>query len=136
MSPKYLDHFLAVGRASCRDTDHFGRFAKVRRPHDRRRYDRELFHVIAAEIVEAVYRAARDTKRLPRTNLDGCPVNRPGKDAFDTIDNLLVSVVFVGRGGQHLPDWDAKLKHGCTAEGIFTGNEEADTYWTNLDGFF
>src|SRR5215472_1443545 len=136
MSPKYIHHLLAVWRTSSGGADYFRGFAEVRGPHDRRRNDGELFHVLAAEIVEAVYRAARDTKRLPGTNLDGCAVNRPCKDALDTIDNLLVSVVLVCRGGQLLPDWYAKLKYGCATVRMFTRNEEPDTEPTNLDGFF
>jgi hypothetical protein len=36
-------------------------------------------------------------KRMPGTNLDGRTVNRPGKDALDTVEDLLVDIILVGR---------------------------------------
>jgi len=46
---------------------YFGGLAEVRGPHDRRRYDGELFHILVAKIVEAVHRASGDAQRLPGT---------------------------------------------------------------------
>ena len=84
----------------------FGGLAEVRGPHDRRRYDGELFHILVAKIVEAVHRASGDAQRLPGTNRDGRAVNRPGKDAVDAIEDFLAGVVLMGRHCQLLPDRD------------------------------
>ena len=85
---------------------YFGGLAEVRGPHDRRRYDGELFHILVAEIIEAVHRASGDAQRLPGTNLDGRAVNRPGKDAVDAIEDFLAGIVLMGRHCQLLPDRD------------------------------
>src|SRR5450756_242966 len=85
MTAEDVHHFRAIGRAAGGSVDYFGGLAEVRGPHDRRGYDGELFHVLVAKIVEAVHRAPGDAQRLPGTNLDGRAVNRPGKDALDTI---------------------------------------------------
>src|SRR5438067_1145533 len=75
------------------DTE-LGRFvAEVCGAHYRGRYDGELFHILGAEIIEAVHRASRDAQRLPGTNLDGRALNRPGKDALNTVEYLLVLIV-------------------------------------------
>lgn len=39
-----------------------------------------------------MHRAPRDAQRLSGTNLDGSAVNRPGKDALDTLEDFLVSL--------------------------------------------
>src|SRR5512139_1459943 len=86
MTPEDLHHLRAVGRATTGGgVDYFGGFAEVRGAHYRRGYDGELFHILSAEVVETVHRAPGDAQRLPRTNLDGSAVNRPGKDALDTV---------------------------------------------------
>jgi hypothetical protein len=97
MPPEDIHHLRTVGRAALGSTDYFGSFAEVSRTHYRGGYDDELFYIFAAEVIEAVNRASADTDRLPRANLDGCAVNRPGKDTLDTVDDLLVSVIPVGR---------------------------------------
>lgn len=136
MSPKYIHHLLAVRWTAPGGADYFGGFAEISRPHDRRRYEGELLRVLAAEIIEAVYGAARNAKRLSWPNLDGRAVNRPCEDAFDTIDNLLVSVILVGRRSQLLPNWDAKLKNGRAPLRISACNKKPDAYRANADGFF
>src|SRR5439155_18827767 len=50
-----------------------------------------------------VHRASGDTQCLPRTNLDRRAINRPGQDALDTVDNLLIGIVLVGRGANFCP---------------------------------
>jgi hypothetical protein len=79
MTPEDVRHLRTVGRAAGGGTDYFGSFAEVRRTHDRRSYDRQLCHILAAEVIEAVHRASGDAQRLPGTNLNGGAVNRPGK---------------------------------------------------------
>jgi len=111
MTPEDLHHLRAVRRAAGGGTDYFGSFAEVRGAHYRRGYDGELFHILAAEVIEAVHRASGDTQRLPGTNLDGRAVNRPGEDALDAVEDLLVGVVLVGRRRQLLPDGDENLEH-------------------------
>jgi len=49
-----------------------------------------LFHILLAKITEAVHGASGDAQGLTGTNLDGRAVNRPGKDALDTVEDLLV----------------------------------------------
>ncbi len=103
MTAEDVHHLRGVGRAAGGGTDYFGSFAEVRRTHYGRGYDGELFHILAAEVIEAVYRAAGDAQRLPGTNLDGRAVNRPGKDVPDTVENLLVSVVLVAGAASFCP---------------------------------
>src|SRR5512139_3050000 len=111
MTPEDVHHLRAVGRAAAGGTDYFGSFAEVRGAHYRRGYDGELFHILAAEVVEAVYRTSGNAQRLPGTNLDGRAVDRPGQDALDAVEDLLVGVVLVGRRRQLLPNGDENRKH-------------------------
>src|SRR5215471_5977999 len=134
MTAEDVHHFRAIRWATGGSVDYFGGLAEVCGPHDRRGYDGELFHILVAEIVEAVHRASGDAQRLPGTNLDERAVNRPGKDALDTIDDLLVGIVLVGRRCQLLSDGDENLKHRHAAVGIIAREEEPDPQWTNLDG--
>jgi hypothetical protein len=97
MTAEDVYHFRAIGRASGGIGDYFSGFSEVRGAHYRRGYDGELFHILVAEIIEAVHRASGDAQRLPGTNLNGRAVNRPGKDALNTVEDLLVGVVLVGR---------------------------------------
>ena len=103
MTPEDLRHLRAVGRPANRSTNGFSRLAEIRRTHDRRADDTELFHILAAEVVEAVHRAPGDAQRLPGANLDGRAVNRPGQNTLNAIQDLLVGVVFVGWCRQLLP---------------------------------
>ena len=48
----------------------------------------------------------------------GVPVNRPGKDALDAVEDLLVSIVLVVRRRQLLPDRDENLEHRDGSAGI------------------
>ena len=54
MPPEDLRHPRPVGRAATGGADYLGGLAKVRGAHNRRAYDGELFHILAAEVVEAV----------------------------------------------------------------------------------
>ena len=111
MTAEDVRHFRAIGRATASGVYDFGSFSEVRGAHYRRGYDGELFHMLAAEIIEAVHRATGNAQRLSRTNLDGRSVNRPGKDALDTVEDLLVGIVLVGRRRQLLPNRDENLEH-------------------------
>jgi hypothetical protein len=104
MTAEDVHHFFAIRRAAGSVIDYHSCFTEVRGAHYRRGYDGELFHILAAEIIEAVHRASWNAQRLSGANLDGRAVNRPGKDAFDTIKDLLVGIVLVGRRRQLLPD--------------------------------
>lgn len=53
-------HLRAVGRAATSGSDDFGRLAEVCRAHYRRRYDGELFDILATEVIEAMYRPSGD----------------------------------------------------------------------------
>src|SRR6266852_328018 len=90
MTAKDVHHSRAIGRAAASCVDYFGGLAEVRGPHNRRGYDGELFDILVSEIIEAVHRASRDAQRLPGTHLNGRAVNRPGKDALNTVVDLLV----------------------------------------------
>ena len=124
MTPDDVSHLRAVGWAAGSRTDHFGSLAKVRGAHYRGRYDDKLFHILATEVIEAMHRASRDTQGLTGTNLDGHAINRPREDARDTVKDLLVGVVLVGRCRQLLPDGDEKLEHRHAAFGIIAREEE------------
>src|SRR5262249_44577934 len=126
VSTKYIYHLLAVRRTSCGGVDYLGSLSEICWTHDRWGYDGELFHILGTEIIEAVHRAAWDTQRLPRTNLDGPAVNRPGKHTLDAIENLLIGVILVGRGGQLLAHWHANLEHRRAPVRILARNEKAD----------
>src|SRR5947208_16846192 len=126
MTPEDVHHFPAIGWAAGGGVDYFGGFSEVRGAHYRRGYDGELFHILVAEIIEAVHRASGDAQRLPGTNLDGRAVNRPGKDALDTVEDLLVGIVLVRWRRQLLPDRDENLEDGDASTGIIAGEEESD----------
>jgi hypothetical protein len=106
-----LHHLGTVGRTAGGGTNYFGRFAEVGRAHYRRGYDGELLRVLAAEAVKTVHRASGDAQRLSGTDLDWLAVNRPGKDAGDTVQHLLVCVVLVRRRRQLLPGGDEYFKY-------------------------
>src|SRR3954468_15753245 len=126
MTAEDINHFRAIGRAAAGGGDYFGGFSEVFGAHYCRGYDGELFHILVAEIIEAVHRASGDAQRLPGTNLDGRAVNRPGKDALNTIEDLLEDIVLVGRRCQLLPDWHENLEHRDASTGIIAGEEESD----------
>ena len=126
MTPKDLRHLRAVKGAASGGTEYFGSFADVRGAHYCRGYDGELFHILAAEVIEAVHGAAGNAQRLAGTNLDGRSVNRPGQDALDPVEDLLVGVVLVGRRRQLLPYGDENLEHRHAAVGIIACDEEPD----------
>ena len=69
MTAEDVHHFRAIRRTASGGADYFGGLAEVRRPHDRRGYDGELFHILVAEIIEAVHRSSGDAQRLPGTNI-------------------------------------------------------------------
>ena len=126
MPPEDVHHFRAVGRAPADGTDYLGSFAEVRGAHYRRGYDGELLHILAAKVIETVHHASGDTQRLAGTNLDGRAVNRPGKNALDTVEDLLVGIVLVGRRRQLLSNGDENLEYGHAAVGIIAREEEPD----------
>src|SRR5215472_16956766 len=136
MTAEDLHHFRAIRWATGGSVDYFGGLAEVCGPHDRRGYDGELFHILVAEIVEAVHRASGDAQCLPGTNLDGRAVNRPGKDALDSVEDFLIGIVLVGRRRQLLPDRHENLEDRDASAGIITGDEESDLERTNLDCLF
>jgi len=126
MTAEDINHFRAIGRAAAGGVYYFGSFSEVRGAHYRRGYDGELLRILVAEIIEAVHRASGDAQRLPGTNLDGRAVNRPGKDALNTVEYLLVGIVLVGRRRKLLPDRDENLEHRDASTGIIAGEEESD----------
>jgi len=111
MTAEDVHHLRTVGRTAGGGSDHFSSFAEICRPHYRWGYEGELFHILAAEVMEAVHCASGYAQRLPGANCDGRPLNRPGKDALDTVEDFLVGVILVGRRRQLLPDRDENLEH-------------------------
>jgi len=111
MTPEDIYHLHRVGRAALGSTDYFGSFTEVRGAHYRWGYDDKLFYILATEIIETVNRTSGDTQRLTWTHLDRRAVNRPGKDTLDTIEDLLVGVILVGRRHQLLTCGDEKFEH-------------------------
>ena len=79
MAAEDLGHLRAVRRTASCSRDYFGGFPKVRWAHDRRGYDRELFRILVAKIIEAVQCTSGDAQRLPGSYLDGRAVNRPSR---------------------------------------------------------
>jgi len=73
-----------------------------------------------------VHRASGDAQRLPGTNLDGCAVNRPGKDSLDAVEDLFVGVVLVSRSRQLLASGDKNLEHRHAASRIISRKEKPD----------
>jgi hypothetical protein len=111
MTAEDLRHFLAIGRVAGGSVNDFGGLAEVRGSHDRRGYDGELFHILVAEIVEAVHRTSGDAQGLSGTDLDGRAIDGPSKDAPESIENFLVGIIIVGRRCQLLPDRNENLKY-------------------------
>jgi hypothetical protein len=82
VSPKDINHLLAVWRTSCGGAAYFCRFSEIRWSHNRWRYNGELFDILVTEIIEAVHRASRDTpnQALAKVEIEqrqergtGCP---------------------------------------------------------------
>jgi hypothetical protein len=111
MTAEDVHHSRAIGRAAGGGGDDFGGFSEVCGTHYRGRDDGELFHIFVAEIIEAVHHASGNAQRLPGTNLDGRAVNRLGKHTLDTVEDLLIGIVLVGRRRQLLPNRDENLEH-------------------------
>jgi hypothetical protein len=65
MTAEDVHHLLTVGRAAGGGSDHFSSFAEICRAHYRWGYEGELFHILAAEVIEAVHCASGYAKRLP-----------------------------------------------------------------------
>jgi hypothetical protein len=60
MTLEDIHHLRTVDRAAGCGNDYFGSLAEVRRSHDGRAYDSQLFHILAAEIVEPMHCATRN----------------------------------------------------------------------------
>ena len=94
---------------SRRVQDH-GHLAEVRRAEDAGRDDRQRSRVGVERVRELVHGAARDHEHVAGPDLDLPAVDRPGEDALQAVDRLLVAVVAVGgreiRGGR-----DIELEH-------------------------
>jgi hypothetical protein len=72
MTPEDIHHLCAVGGiAGC--TDYFGSFAEVCGAHYRRGYDGQLFHILAAEVIEAVHGASGMHNACPGPTSMGAP---------------------------------------------------------------
>jgi hypothetical protein len=81
-----------------------------------------------------VHGAAGDAQRLPGADRDGCAVDRPGEDALDAVEDLLVGVVLVGRRRQLLSAGDANLEDRRVVVGIIAREEEPDPQRADRDG--
>lgn len=90
VAPHDLRHPRSIRRASARRVDDLGRLTEERRTDRGWRYQTERFRVLLAGVVEPVHGAARDTERLPRSDVDGHPVDGPGQDGGDAVDRLFV----------------------------------------------
>jgi len=65
MTAEDVHHLCTVGRAAGGSNDHFSSFAEICRAHYRWGYEGELFHIRAAEVIEAVHCASGYAQRLP-----------------------------------------------------------------------
>ena len=65
MTAEDVHHLCTVGRAAGGGNDHFSSFAEICRAHYRWGYEGELFHIRAAEVIEAVHCASGYAQRLP-----------------------------------------------------------------------
>ena len=136
MTPEDLRHLGAIGRATGGGIDYFRSLPEVCGAHYRRGYDSELFYILVTEIIKAVQRASRDTKRLPGTDVDWRAVNRPGQDTLDTVEDFFVGDIPVGWRHQLLPGGNENLEHRHAAVGIIARKEKPDPQRANLDDFF
>src|SRR6478736_9386677 len=100
-----------VGRPTGRGVEDGRSVAEVAGAEDAGGDDRERPGVVLAEVVEPVHRAARDAERLARGDVDRRALDRPGQDASEPVDRLLVAVVAVC--GRHLrADGNVELEDG------------------------
>ena len=90
MTPENFHHPRVVRWSTGGGVDYFGSFAEVPGAHYRRGYDDELFHILGAEVVEAVRRASGNAQCLSGTNLDWLAIYRPSEDAVDTVESLFI----------------------------------------------
>jgi len=63
MTAEDVHHLRTVVRAAAGGGDHFSSFAEICRAHSRWGYEGELFHILAAEVIEAVHCASRYAQR-------------------------------------------------------------------------
>src|SRR5690349_340587 len=75
-----------------------------------------------------------DAEHLIRADVDGRAVHRPGEQAFEAVDRLLVAVVAVGgsdlHAGRHV-----ELEHGDRPAGLLAFDQEPDRQRADLDLF-
>jgi len=126
MTPEDLDHLPDVGRTTGSGAYYFSSLTEVGGAHNRRAYGDKLFRILAAEVIEAVHRASLYAERLAWTDGDGFAINRPGHDTFNAVENLLVSIVLVGRRRHLLPRGDEKFEHGYAAIRVMAREKEPD----------
>ena len=84
-----------VGRPSGGGIEHCTDLTEVIGAEHARRDDRERDGVDVAGVVEAVDGAARDADGLAGADVDRSTFDRPGQDALEPVDRLLVAVVTV-----------------------------------------
>src|SRR5690348_15665895 len=65
VSPKHINHLLAVRRTSGGGADYFCSFSEIRWSHDRWRYNGELIDILVTEIIEAVHAPRRIHRACP-----------------------------------------------------------------------
>ena len=87
-----------VGRAADRGVDDGRHLAEVLGAEEARSDDRERRRVDVPSVVERVDDVAGDKESLAGPDLGRRAVDRPGQDALEPVDRLLVAVVAVAGG--------------------------------------
>ena len=85
-------------------------------------------------VVELVDGAAGDAERLAGADVGRVALDRPGQDALEPVDRLLVAVVAV-RGRDLRPGRDVELEHRDRPAGLLALDQESDRQRPDLDLF-
>lgn len=98
-----------VGRAAGRCVEHLCDLAEEVGAEDAGHDDRKLARVRIASVVEVVHGATGDAQRFPRADGGRRAFDRPGEDALEPRDRLLVAIIAV-RGGDPGAGRDVELE--------------------------
>ena len=123
-----------IGRAAGCGVEDGRHLAEVVRAEDAGGDDRECLRVDIAGVVELVDGATGNAERLARADVDRRALDRPGQDALESVDRLLVAVVAVS-GRDLSAGRNVELEDGDRASGLLGLDQEPDRQLADIDLF-
>ena len=126
MAPHDLGQLRPIRRAAGCRPEHLERLAEILGSDGCGGDHAQCFRVLSTVIVEPMNRAARDTQRLSRSNVNRFPVDRPRQGTFEAINGFFVVIVAMRRRRQAVTAADGQLEGRDAARGVGRGDQEAD----------